>query len=76
MSRGSEARRASGVLEKLGQIKKWADECIRELAVSSNAPRRTKKHRPRPIQPRTLELNFDAHERAFVKANVRNLTGS
>ena len=75
MLKGNKISKPSDLLEKLRQIKALADQCIGELAGSFGSRRQTRQHSPRPTPPRTPKLNFDAHARAFVKANVGDLAG-
>jgi hypothetical protein len=64
------------VLEKLQQVRVLVDECIAELD-SGARHKAAKTVRPahRRSEPVRNALDFDANERAFVKAYARGLSG-
>lgn len=75
MSKENKGSGPSGLLEKLRHIKALAEQCIEELASVSDSRSPSKKHSSGGTLPVARELNFDAHERAFAKANLGELTG-
>lgn len=77
MSTENKSSTPQELLAKLHQARTLVDECIAEL---QGQPRRKSAralpHAPRPESaPAPRDLDFDAHEKAFIKAHARQLGG-
>jgi len=77
MSKESKTGNQADLLSKLHQARTLVDECIAEIQGQPlHKAARTPAHAPRQKSaPVPRDLDFDVHERAFVKTHARGLSG-
>jgi len=64
------------LLTKLHQARELLDECITGLDGQPHRKPKGESARPAPShKPTPTELDFDAHERAFIKTHAKGLSG-
>lgn len=76
MSKESRTFKRSELLQSLRQIKALAEEGLVALSGPSTPTRLTRLHARKQTPASNAKLNFEANERAFVKANVHGMSGS